>query len=314
MISVKLSYPKSWYWPLERQTPGQTAIWNNCRFLINQPVERCDYWVVFEHLDQAEITHCPPENTLLITGEPPSVRGYSGKFVRQFAAVITCHTELHGSELIHYQQGLPWHVGRRQRNNLTLEKTKLISVISSDKAFTPGHRRRKEFVAKLGEHFGPRLDIFGRGVREVEDKWDALAPYKCHLALENFSYPHYWTEKLSDSYLAYSYPIYAGCPNVGDYFPNESLSLIHMDQPDEAIKTIEECLEGNLWENSQEARDRARELVLDRYNLFPMMADFIEERVSDVNRRAPRVRIRPDELRTPRLAEFVARFWGKFRS
>ena len=308
MFTVKLSCPEHWFWPLERQTPGQSGGWNNCRFLINQRVEECDFWVVFEHLDDTETTRCPARNTLLITGEPPSIREYSDKFVGQFAAAITCHKDFPCSELVLSQQGLPWHVGRRQRENSHLswskdydelksmsgvEKSRLISVISSDKALTPGHQRRREFVARLQEHFGERLDVFGRGVREIEDKWDALAPYKYHLALENSTTPHYWTEKLSDAFLAFSYPIYGGCPQVHEYFPEGSFTSIDMDQPESAIRSIEECLGNEFWEDSQKVRVRARELVLDKYNLFAVIADFVEERIDTTELRV-KVRIRPD--------------------
>ena len=74
MLTIKLNYPEIWKWPAERQTPGRTAVWGDCRFLINQPVKQCDYWVVFEDLDEPEATHCPAGNTLLVTGEPPTIR------------------------------------------------------------------------------------------------------------------------------------------------------------------------------------------------------------------------------------------------
>jgi hypothetical protein len=320
VLTVKLTFPGDC--PLARQTPGHTAVWNNCRFLINQPVKECDYWVVYEHIDQAQTTLCPPDNTLLITGEPPSVRDYSPKFVGQFGSVLTCHTELPSSDLILGQQGLPWHVGRRQwgHENLSwskdydelksidsVKKTRLLSVISSDKAFTPGHRARREFVARLKEHFGERIDVFGRGTKEIEDKWDALAPYQYHLALENCSCPHYWTEKLSDTFLAYCHPIYGGCPNVDDYFPEGSLTSIDVSQPESAIETIEACLENELWESSRQLIVDARELVLNKYNLFPMIAELVEERVKSTNAAPVRVTIGPDLPWKHRVIRFLGR-------
>ena len=322
MITVKLSYPANWHWPAERQTPGRAAVWGNCRFLINQPVKECDYWVVFGHLDEPEATRCPPNNTLLITGEPPSIRSYSKKFAGQFAAAISCHPDLPCAEVLLGQQALPWHLGRKQgpvgdvvwdkdydelKATGEPEKTKLLSVISSDKDFTPGHCRRSEFVAKLKEHFGDRLDVFGRGVREIEDKWDALAPYKYHFALENSSYPHYWTEKLSDTFLAYSFPIYGGCPNVQDYFPEGSLLAIDMDRPESAMGAIEKALQQNLWECSREARAEARNLVLDKYNLFALVAGFVEERVKKSDASRVRVRLRPDVSVYHRFLRFLMR-------
>ena len=58
-------------WPLERQTPGSKSIWRNCVFYINKNIEDCDYWIVLEGLEKTETTVCNPDNTILITGEPP---------------------------------------------------------------------------------------------------------------------------------------------------------------------------------------------------------------------------------------------------
>ena len=78
-----------------------------------------------------------------------------------------------------------------------------------------------------------------------------------------------------------------------EYFPEGSLTSIDMDQPEKAIQIIEACLRDELWEDSQEVRAQARELVLDKYNLFAVMADFVEARI---DKKEPRVKvtIRPD--------------------
>jgi len=41
MIKVNVSTPFP-EWPLPRQTPGQTGIWGNCQFFVNQQLEECD--------------------------------------------------------------------------------------------------------------------------------------------------------------------------------------------------------------------------------------------------------------------------------
>ncbi|MEN6508516.1 MAG: glycosyltransferase family 10, partial [Smithella sp.] len=121
------------------------------------------------------------------------------------------------------QSGLPWHVGRRQKGHINLgftkdydelkaitsiDKTKMISVVSSSKTMTDGHRQRVDFALRLKSHFGNKIDLFGRGLNEIEDKWDALADYRYHVAIENSEVNHYWTEKISDAFLAGCHPIY----------------------------------------------------------------------------------------------------------
>jgi hypothetical protein len=277
-------------WPWLRQTPGGNGVWGNCRFIVDEPVESCDFWVVYDGLLEPETTSCPPGATLLVTGEPPSVKLYRPGFVAQFGAVRTCHRQIVHPHVTLGQPALPWHVGRRQQAHQNLAftwdydalkgvssfpKSRLISVISSDKVQTAGHRRRLKFVQRLKQHFGDQLDVFGRGIREVEDKWDAIAPYRYHVALENGVYPDYWTEKLSDTFLAGAFPLYLGCPNVNEYFPADSLTTLDANDSTRAIAAIEEAMGNNRFEHAASAMAEARQLVLDQYNLFPLLADML---------------------------------------
>ena len=298
MLKVRISntYPE---WPLLRQTPGAKGVWGDCRFLINDEVEECDYWVVHEGLLRTERTLCPPENTILITGEPPSVRTYDEEFLKQFATVIACDRNIPHPNVIFSQQSLPWHVGRLVRGNETLgfskdydelsamssfEKDKLISVISSDKSSTPGHALRLEFTRKLAERLGSRIDVFGRGIRDIDDKWDAVSRYKYHVVLENNSYPDYWTEKLSDAYLGGAHPFYYGCPNLADYFSPAAFTKIDINDLEAAVNVIEASLAGNRYEASLSEIHKARNLVLNTYNLFPMIWNHISSRQQGAKR------------------------------
>ncbi|MGS0764080.1 glycosyltransferase family 10 domain-containing protein [Syntrophomonas curvata] len=293
MIRVKLStdFP---YEPLIRQTPGRRGIWGNCQFFIDSGISDCDYWVVYNGVLQHETAFCPPQNTILITGEPPSITDYPPAYANQFARVVTCHAHMPHPRLILSQTGLCWHVGRvlidvdsRRsiinrdyddfKDSYALPKSKLMSVITSSKDFTEGHQKRLNFVRRLKAYFGEDIDVFGRGIREVEDKWDAVSPYKYHIALENSVYPYYWTEKLADAYLAGAYPIYHGCPNVDDYFPAGSNTRIDIDDAEGSIRVIEDCIRERRYEASLDGIIQARNLVLDRYNLFALIAGLVEE-------------------------------------
>lgn len=289
MITVKLTYPD---WPMARQTPLQQGVWGDCTFILNQEKKECDYWVVFEGLSKGESAYCPRENTILIMAEPPTLKQYRPEFLSQFAVIITCRTNLNHHRTIIDQPGLPWHIGRRQKEHVNLswskdydelsainhfEKKKTISVISSTKAFSDGHRLRLDFVRKLQNYFGDRIDVFGRGLQEIEDKWDALAPYKYHIAIENCSVNDYWTEKISDSFLAGCYPIYHGCSNIDKYFNKNSLSRIDIEQPEHAITIIENIIKQNQYEQRQKELWEARQKVLNNYNLFPMITSHINK-------------------------------------
>ena len=289
MIRVKLStnFPD---WPVIRQTPGRSGVWGDCRFFVNEDIDECDFWVVYDDVLRSETTRCPARNTLLITGEPPSVKTYSRRFLSQFGTVLTSHRNLTHPHIINRQQGLPWMVGCRylQKSgqwdtNYTKDydelsalpivpKTKLLSVISSSKTITPGHKRRLDFVEALKQRFGAQIDVFGRGIRDVEDKWDAIAPYRYHVVIENGQFPDYWTEKLSDTFLAGAYPFYDGCPNIGDYFSGGALTRLDTSNFEAAIAQIEVGMKESRFEATVTERQQASQMLLDEYNLFPVLA------------------------------------------
>lgn len=298
MIKIKVSttFPE---WPIIRQTLNSKGIWNNCKFFINQDIKDCDFWVVYDGLMKEERTNCPKENTILITGEPSSVKKYSKSFLDQFGLVITSHKNIKHRNVMLNQQAQPWIVGlskesnsgawrkgyKKDFNNLSkgdiIKKEKIVSIISSDKKSTKGHRKRLEFVLKLKEHFGNKLDVFGSGLNQVSDKWDVIAPYKYHIVLENSSYDDYWTEKLSDCFLAEAYPFYFGCKNINKYFPKESLDIIDVNNSRKSIKMIEEAIENDKFKNAKKSILNAKQLVLKKYNLFAMLSKICERRDND---------------------------------
>jgi Glycosyltransferase family 10 (fucosyltransferase) C-term len=274
-------------WPLARQTPGGALRWGDAEFAINPADGAFDGCVVFDGLLAEAKIVCPPERTVFIAGEPPSIKYYHAGFLGQFHSVITCHSDTPHPRKLHREQGYPWHFGvartpaglmaRSDYDALiaapAAAKTKLISAIVSDKTTTAGHRHRRALVARLRERFGDQIDIFGRGVRDVPDKADGILPYRYHVALENSELPDYWTEKLADAFLGRAHPFYWGCPNIERYFPAASLTRINIYDPDETIATIEQAISEQRFEKSIAAAESARALVLDTYNLFALAAE-----------------------------------------
>jgi len=316
-------------WPWARQTPGGRGIWENAEFVIDQFGACADWWFVYDDLTRAETVQIQNGVAVLITPEPPALKKYPQKFLDQFDWVITSDREIEHPGRVLMQQGLPWHVGRKQAAGRSLSfskdydelkslwpipKTKLISVIASDKRHTPGHRARFDFVERLKKHFGERLDVFGWGGREIPDKWDGIAPYKYHIAIENSAQPDYWTEKLSDAYLAGAFPIYYGAPNIHDYFPAECLRLIDINNAVGAIDQIEESLKDDP-SGSQKLKV-CRDLVLDQYNLFTLIAGFAVGRQRRDVATATRTLI-PISAFIPKptwLARVARRLRGSFKS
>jgi hypothetical protein len=144
-----------------------------------------------------------------------------------------------------------------------------------------GHQKRLDFIAKLQNHpISEYIDFYGGGFRAIPDKWDAIAPYQYHLVLENSVISDYWSEKLGDSLLGFSFPIYYGCPNIHDYFDKDALQVIDIEDFDATVVVLEDLIHRGLSNTQLEAMLQARRQVLDEYNIFQMMADICVEPAS----------------------------------
>lgn len=278
-----------------RQTPGGTMISadGRYRFVIDPQLEEADFWVVQgKGVRSPEKCRVAPENTIMLTTEPQSVLSYPSSFLRQFGVVAACQTGIRHPGLRLVPPVLPWFVGFTHnpdgtfRTTLTLDdlqqadtphKTKLLSVITSNKAFTRGHISRIRFVEKLKETYGDLIDIYGHGFNSFDDKWEVLAPYKYHIVIENSAEPYYWTEKLGDCYLAETFPLYYGCTNLRDYFPAEAFREININGDfEKARHAIDDAIAGNLYEKSTGLLRQCHDLMLGRYNMFEVMADLCD--------------------------------------
>jgi len=278
---------KNYQWKgyeLQRQTPGGTGAWGNVRF-TEEPIVDCDYVVVLNYAPADTVVRCSPRNIWALMQEPylPDIFGWISNGHEQFTRVFIPSDELSGSKYIPSQTCLPWYDYDKissYDNMIKLDiprKPKNISLITSTKNSFPGHLRRLKLVRYLQENKPFDVDLFGRGINPIENKWDAIAPYKYSIAIENTKSSHYWTEKLADCFLAYTLPIYYGAEKLEEYFPAESFIRIDIEDIEGSIETIKEVLKNDIWEDRLPAIKAARELVLNKYQLFPFLAERITQ-------------------------------------
>lgn len=276
---------------MERMLPGKIISDMGVEFIINDPSQRkCDAWFVLDDYGPADdiVAVCPKENMFFSMGEAEKIHIYNRSYVRQFHNLITCQNIDYAVPNVIRDYFATWFVGLKfELHGLgnkydfnydilskmkPVEKTKLISVISSNKNMCEGHRQRLEFVEKLKAHFGDEIDVFGRGIRDFKDKWNVLAPYKYHIAIENQQQDYYVTEKLMDPYLAFCYPIYYGALNVNRIFSNNAFTSIDIQDANQAIANIEELIDKNNYEEKLPAIMNARCRVLNEENFFVKIA------------------------------------------
>jgi hypothetical protein len=234
-------------------------------------------------------TDIPRERRILFVVEPPEFWQPPVELLDSFGYVVSPYPlpQFQGVQIPSVTTGLLWWYGidldghRPTGNFMTLdairrepwpEKTRLMSVITSAKAFLPGHRKRLAFVQQLKEAFGDALDLYGAGINPIADKREALAPYLYHVAIENAVHPHFWTEKLADPMLGRCVTFYHGAPSAAASFPEGVVVPIDIDRPQAAIDTIVAKLRGPLPDRP--VIEAARNRLIDFYN-FPSFCDHL---------------------------------------
>ncbi len=266
----------------KKQTMYNSGELNNCIFTFDASNSKYDWLVVIDDLpkvlpNRTEVLKCPKENTILVTTEPSNITKYGKKFASQFQYLITNQDE---KSLPHFnatrsQTGNVWFYGKRLDEIIEVKnptKTKKISTVCSNKQQGHTiHKLRYEFTKIMEEQIF-ELDRFGRGFKWIETKAEAIDDYEFHVAIENQYAPNVWTEKLADAFLGYAVPIYYGCPNVFDYFPEDSIILIDIYDIDGSIKKIKEIISiPGEYERRLPAIREARRRVIEEYNLLSMI-------------------------------------------
>jgi hypothetical protein len=104
-------------------------------------------------------------------------------------------------------------------------KSKLLSFITSNKKMCEGHRYRLEWANKLQG----KCDLFGRGIRDISKKEDALNDYYFSVAIENGKYDTYFTEKILDCFATGTIPIYYGTEKISNYFNKDGIIFLSDD-------------------------------------------------------------------------------------
>lgn len=289
--------PREWL----RYFPGEDGRWGGCEFLFARDARDYDWLVVYDDIPAAagqsrnfagEENICPRENTLLVTTEPASIKAYGREFAAQFGHVLTSQPAWalpHPSR--HYQQTANhWFYGSgngrwMSRHDLVLgpshgDKTQALSVVHSQKRqWHTLHARRFEFIEAM-RRLLPEMAVFGRGAAPMDDKAEALAPFRYHLAVENHIGLHHITEKLTDAFLGRCLPFYAGAPNATDYFPSDSFIPIDIRDPDAAAEIIRKAVLEDAWAKRLPAIEEARRRILEEQHIFAVSCRIISGSVS----------------------------------
>lgn len=266
-----------------------------CTFTFDADATDYDVLVAYEDLppllgaktiDRRETLACAPINTLLLTTEPSSIRLDGPNYLRQFGHVWTAK---HPSLVRHPRQirqtpPLRFFYGRNMAGGAHLEipehppeKKRDLSGMSSTKAMSHTvHAQRLAFMLALKKRLGDELELFGRGLRPVDDKAEAMASYRYHVAIENHVEPGHFTEKLTDCFVAGCLPFYFGDPAYNSVFPIDSVIPIDIFDLEGTLAVMRDAITSDQFGTRQAALTDARRITLDRFNTLRAVAAKVE--------------------------------------
>jgi hypothetical protein len=284
------------------QTPDRLGIINNTifynslkpdfDFVINTPNKAIKY---------------NPEKSFLLHIEPPSyikkLKLSDLKNVKKFKKVYTTDIRLIEKNEEKYIASAPfvhWHLGANSHINKIDDeyiidydflfnakypkKTVNLSTLNSNLINVIGHKIRADFLIKLCKtnynfklYGGSNWAMYRQFVDNAPNgKWFPFSKSRYILVIENERAPFYWSEKFTDAILCFATPIYYGCPNISDYFPEGSYYPIDITKKD-CIEEIKSVVESDFHEKNMSQLLQARELIFKKHNMFSFMNRVINE-------------------------------------
>lgn len=181
-------------------------------------------------------------------------------------------------------------------------KTKKLSTVTSMRLHTESCNKRVQFITNFCKKYNNCIDVFGSywdnrlgesykgpldwhnvGIsdgrvagKHVPSKYDGLREYKYSFCFENSSYENYFTEKFTDCILSWTIPIYWGCKNIDVYFPKDCYYYIDIYDENSIDKVIE-IINTPITNKNIKALEKARELILEKYNVWDIINDIANE-------------------------------------
>jgi hypothetical protein len=247
------------------QTPNNSGVWGDLFGVCD--IKKADYYIVLEGYN----IKLPDDKTIYIKREPNFIRTYK----TDYKHVIDWNDS---------NCGITWWINKSYDELKAMpypNKTKKISCVVSSK-----HVHRANYVKSLFKAESP-IDLYGRGHDknyygdnykgsldyDGKCKLRGLLDYEYSIVLENSQQKNYFTEKLADALLSWSLPLYWGCTNTIDLFPEKSYHLINTNHQN-PIDEINELINNPI---DIDALSKGRDLILDEYNIWEVINKKIKQ-------------------------------------
>lgn len=288
----------SFHQKISKNTPRNKGIWKNIILVDN--FREAEYLIVLDNLNKEfvsigpkkflsffaneKIIHFQRENNIFINNNtwyrknilPNLINNFSNNYIYTFTTANFLNKNYDELKKIKYP-----------------EKRKILSCVISAKNYGETYIKRKNFIIKYSNSNKGKIDIFGKDWKNElgsnykgelgsyhqntdknTSKLDGLIDYKYSICLENFPKDNILSEKITDSILSWTFPIYSGPEVTTKYYPKNSFYLIDINN----IESLEEINKIIEKEVDIEALEEARNLILDKYNIWEQIYQIINNR------------------------------------
>jgi hypothetical protein len=229
---------------------------------VNKNVE---IWVdSFNNLNESKA-----EKKIFLAIEPEEVMGINQMIIEnrnKFDYILTYDENLLKKldNAVLFEFGTKW-VNIDDYKNLKKEFS--VSTVCGHKSITKFHKiRHKLWMSQekinipknffLSKYGGPRLFD---GNKILEDSKLPMFESMFHICIENIPKKYFFTEKLIDTLLCKTIPIYWGCTNVEDYF--NAKGMIIVNSIDEVIDACNNLTEEDYYNRMEHIEENYREAL-----------------------------------------------------
>ena len=165
------------------------------------------------------------------------------------------------------------------------KKGRRMSIVSSNYGDKYNYVKRHELFKGLLET-DLDIDFYGRRWNLADERYkgaphnksEAIIDYEYSIAIENSSYNNYLTEKFFDLVVCNTVPVYYGCPNVRDIYPEKSFIKIDFSGPiEKTIEQIADIYNNDSYEDRLPYILEAKNLYYTKYNIFNFIKSLMDE-------------------------------------
>ena len=273
---TKIYFPNAWgennvLSMFIHQSPNRKGEWDDIKAVTNK--KDADYIIVQDNTSET----VDYKKVIFFGREPSYIQGINPKWLNN-----KCFRFFHHSKNNSWMPQT-WWLGLDYSTLMEMEdfkKTKNLSVIESGKRMAVGHIKRNDILQQIIKKYPNDIEVYGKICRSKKNikpfktilphrqKEKGLLEYRYNLAIENGSTDFYFSEKIVDPLLCWTMPIYWGCKKIDKFLPKESYIQLEMGKKG-IVEEIIEISKSDIRETNIEYIKEAREVILNKYNLWP---------------------------------------------